>query len=219
MRLTSEKIGGKIQEKKNKGGQTMKVSKKYLVPHLIYFAVFIGGFAAAVLASYIVPIVYDYLVYLFPKVFHSYSPVSEPDEYARFMKWSAVTTYVLALVIINYIAMRLDNSRFEYFISKTEGFYKIPSAMKMYYREFLVSDIIVSVLIPPALTVPAYFMPKKAMDMILRFPFWSGELLLSYLSFTETIVWCILISLIARLILVPVILKKWRASWLTTAVG
>ena len=192
--------------------------RKFLGPLGIYFLMFLAGYITTFVTRYIPPVIYDYLSYHFPSIFVSYSPISEPREYAMVERWLAVGAVFMSIFIVGYIAQRLDNKRFEYIIRKTEGFYRVPEALGMWAREFLVPDIIVTALVPVIYSVPVYFIPKDAMVAGANIPFWAADMLSKHMDIVECAVTLVVISIISRLIIIPHILKVWRSNWLTASV-
>jgi hypothetical protein len=192
--------------------------RKYLGPLGIYFLLFLAGYITTFVTRYIPPVIYDYLCFHFPSVFVSYSPISQPEEYAVLEKWLAVASVAMSIFIVGYIAIRLDNKRFEYFIRKTEGFYRLPEALGIWAREFLLCDIIVAVLLPLVYAIPPYFIPERAMALGANIPFWAADMLIEHMGVVECAITLSMLSLLVRLLIIPHTLTVWRANWLTASV-
>ncbi len=192
--------------------------RKYLAPFGVYFLLFLAGYITTFVTKYIPPIIYDYLCFHFPSVFVSYSPISQPEEYAVVEKWLAVASVAMGIFIVGYIALRVDNKRFEYIIRKTEGFYRLPYGIKLWLREFLLPDIIVTLLLPLLFAIPPYFIPERAMDLGANIPFWAADMLMEHMGMLECALTLSLTSLISRIVVIPHTLLVWRANWLTASV-
>ncbi len=196
----------------------MTFVRKYITPSAVYFLLFIAGYIATYVTRYIPDIVYDYLSYYFPTVFVSYSPISEAEAYTRVKMWLTIVSVALAIFIVGYIALRLDNKRFEHLILNTEGFYTLPRGLSIWAQIYLIPDIVVCAIIPLIFAIPPYFIPEKYLDMGLAIPFWAADMLMPYMGIVECAITLSLTSVIARLTVIPHTLAVWRANWLTASV-
>lgn len=192
--------------------------RKYVAPAGIYILLFLAGYITTYITRYIPGIVYDYLNYHFPTVFVSYSPISEAEDYKRVQMWLMIGAVALSILIVGYIALRLDNKRYEHIIRKTEGFFTLPCGLAMWARNYLVPDIVVTALVPLLFAIPPYFFPEQWMDMGLAIPFWAADMLSPYMGIVGCCVTLSLSSVLARLLVIPHTLAAWRASWLTVSV-
>ena len=202
----------------------MKFKRKYINPAVIYLVVYIFGFVIFALGTAIARYSYAYLNHLLPSAFPIFSPVSEKDDYADYLKLLDIAGISIAILIINYIAMRFDNDKFEFIISKTDGQYTVVEGTEIYVREFAVSDIISAVLLPIVLTSVAYFIPNdlqtdtpivNLLIGILNNFLWLGNTVESYFKIHVGIFLILVISVASRALLTTGILKRWRAAWLS----
>jgi hypothetical protein len=202
----------------------VQFKRKYINPAVIYLVVYIFGFVIFASGTAIARYSYAYLNYLLPSAFPIFSPVSEKDGYAAYLKLLDIAGISIAILIINYIAMRFDNDKFEFIISKTDGQYTVVEGTKIYVREFAVSDIISAVLFPIVLTSAAYFIPNdlqtdtpivNLLIGILNNLLWLGNTVESYFKIHVGILLILVISAASRAILTTGILKRWRAAWLS----
>lgn len=196
----------------------MTFTKKYVYPTIMYFAFFLLGSVIVLICSFVCTTMYDYLVYVAPDIFPSYSPISQPQEYRMLTICIELATVFLTLIAVSYIALRLDNNKFEHITRKTEGFYTIPHALADYLREFWIADIISTTVAPAVLTATYFLIPREFMNAIYDGLLWSGSRLGEYFSVATSVVIALTVSLLARLAILPHTLKVWRANWLTCAV-
>lgn len=196
----------------------MSFARKYLTPAGIYILLFLAGYIATYLTRYIPGILFDYLSHYFPSVFISYSPISEAEDYKRVQMNLTILAIALTVLIVTYISMRLDNKRFERLVLMTEGFYTIPRGLAIWAREYLAADILVAVVVPLIFAIPPYFIPEKYIDMGLGIPFWAADMLMPYMGVVECAITLSVVSVLARISLIPHTLAVWRANWLTASV-
>lgn len=197
----------------------MSTVRKYVYPTLHYAAVFLFGFIPFEVFSLVLRTLYEYLKYELPSIVPDYSPVLDPQNYARVVEAIDMIAILLSIIVITYIAMRMDNTRFEHTVVPTSGLYRIPEALRTHLREFAVSDIIVSVLVPTVFVVAAYLVPEVVLRWGGNVILWAGVKAAKHLELFDGVFRLSITSVIARLILTPKVLIDWRASWLTASVG
>ena len=142
----------------------MKRKHKYLNPIGAFMVVYLFGYFLFNLSKTIVSSIYSYLNYLFPGTFKVYNVIHHPDQYAKLEKTLSLVSIFVVLFLINYIALRLENKKYERIISLTEGQYLLKDGITLYFKEFFISDIITSAIIPCVLVIPAFFISDKLME-------------------------------------------------------
>ena len=197
----------------------MSIARKYVYPVLHYTAVFLFGIIPFEVFSLILRTLYEYLKYEIPSVVPDYSPVLNPDEYARVIKVTDMITLFLTILVLTYIAMRLDNARFEYTVKPSGGLYRISERLGGHVREFVISDVISSVLVPTVFVIAAYLTPTVVLRWGGDFVLWAGVRTARHVDLVGGVLYAALMSVVSRLILTPKVLIDWRASWLTASVG
>ena len=113
----------------------MGILRKYVYPTLHYAAVFLFGLVPFEVFSLALRTLYDYLTYEMPGIVPDYSPVLNPDEYARVVESITYITLALTVLTLTYISMKLDNARFEYTVKPSGGLYRIPEKWREHTRE------------------------------------------------------------------------------------
>ena len=196
----------------------MKIGRRYIAPIFIFLFFGMLGFVLEYVTEYLVPMCYDVLVHLFPDVFKDVSPLTQPMEYEELTKRFTVISVFLIFLVIHYVALRCDNKRFEYIINKTDGQYSMLEGLGLYLENFLVSDLICAVIVPPVLIIPAYFIPVEIMSYGLDMPLWCGVSMMEHIDIVIATVLVIILSVVARFIVIFPTVKVWRAMWLTASV-
>lgn len=196
----------------------MKFAEKYVYPVFHYVAVFLFGIIPFEVLSLALRVIYGYLTGQMPEVFPDYSPVLDPEKYAEVLRTTDMLALALTMLVLTYIAMRMDNARFEYTVTPTGGLYRIPETYIRHLREFTLSDLIVSVAVPCAFVMAAYLLPSVVMNYGADIVLWAGVRLAKYFDMPTALCYAAFISLGARLVLTPKILIDWRANWLASSV-
>lgn len=196
----------------------MTFGKRYIAPIFLYLIVILLGFVLMFVPSYLLPLLYDTLSRMAPDTFPDISPISQPDEYKVFSMWIMLISVFIVLLVLNYVALRLDNKRFEYVISLTDGLYTMPEGLLLYVKNFLISDVIAALIVPPIIIIPAYFIPMELLDKGLSIPFWLGCETMPYFDFITATLIAVVISIISRICIIYPTVKVWRAMWLTASV-
>lgn len=194
----------------------MKFKQKYIVPTAIFLVIYLLGQLLFNLSQALIRTIYSYLNYLSPDTFLVYNEIYDPDLYANAEKMFSVVTIFLTLFIINLIALRLDNKKYERIISLTDGQYLIKDGIKLYLSEFLVSDAIVSTVIPAIMVIPAYFISDKLMEFFgLIIPCWLGYHLELNFSLPFAMLIAAAFSFVGRMLSIPHCVSTYRAAWLS----
>ena len=194
----------------------MKFKQKYLIPAAIFFVIYLFGLLLFNLSRAVISAIYAYLNHLFPDTFPIYNEIYDPELYAGSEKVFSVLTVFLALFIMNLIALRLDNKKYERIVGLTDGQYLIKDGIKLYVKEFFVSDAIISTVIPAIMVIPAYLISDKLMEFFgLIIPCWLGYNLELHFSLPFAMLIAESFSFIGRMLSIPHRVKTYRAAWLS----
>lgn len=205
----------------------MSFGRKYITPILTYLLVYVFGFVFIFVGGALSRYAYAYMNYLFPRLFPIFSAVSEKESYERYLTLLCALGVFVAIWLVNYFTLRLDNVKFELMIRRTDGFYTIAEGFPIYLQEFGISELISGILLPTLLVIPPYFIPELGVQSIpvvgflvflLENLLWLGYSLKEYFGIAEALLLVLLFSLISRVALIPGNLKRWRASWLSGSV-
>ena len=172
----------------------------------------IGAFIGTLISQ-----IYELLFEYFPDTFPLYNPVFEKEKYDRFTLTMAFISLSLTLALTVYICQRFNNDRFEFMIAKTEGLYKIREVLRTYVDKFAASDVAESIIVALLFTVPIYFIPKGfftkstfIVDLLLPL-----RTVIDGVGITGAVLDAILALLLSHALTLPLILKFYRAKWLT----
>ena len=196
----------------------MSFKKKYVVPVLIFLAVYVFNSLLCQCGELIFIYSYTYLSETVPSIVDTVNPIHTPEKYELYLKATATVGVLIGLFLINYIALRLDNEKFEYIISKTDGQYRLKDGIKLYLIEFFVSDAIASTLTVCALTVGACFIPVAWLDKGLILVFQLCVSLIEFYGPVGAVLVGILSSFVTRMMAIPFCVRTWRALWLSGSV-
>lgn len=196
----------------------MSIKHKYVEPVLIFLAVYLFNYLLCQCGELLFIYSYSYLAEVMPSVVETVNPIHTPDEYELYLKGVATVGSLIALFIMNYVSLRLDNEKFEYIITKTDGQYRLVDGVKLYFGEFFKSDAIASTVAVGVLVMGAYFIPEKLLDKGLLFVFKLGVSLIEFYGPVGAVVIAVLFSFITRIISVPLCVRTWRALWLSGSV-
>lgn len=195
----------------------MRIGHKYIFPPFIALFFFLLGGAGVLIADIIVELAARGLAEWMPSLFARPNAIADPEGYESYLCSIELVTLTLTLLPVTYLSMRLDNKRFEHLIVLTEGLYTLPRALRWHLRSFWLSDIISASLPPILLTLPVFLVPEEYLSGILGV-LWCGARLSPYFSAVWATVTVVAISLVMRLLLLPAVLRAWRASWLSGSV-
>ena len=196
----------------------MTFRRKYIEPILIYLAVYLASYLLCQVGEMLFTYAYTYLSEVTPNLVDTVNPIYTPDEYKLYLRCTSLSGVVVGIWLINYLALRFDNKKFEHVISKTEGKYTMREGLRLYYSEFVITDLIASTVVISAFVLGAYFIPEKWLDYGLVFLFKPGMELTSYCHPVLAVILVSAISFTTRLISVPPVVRKWRALWLSGSV-
>ena len=194
----------------------MKKRHKYLNPVVLYLCVYLFGLWIYAAGRGAVNWTYTYLNHLMPGIFPVYQRIYEPEAYARLEQIKSLVGIFVALLLINLIALKLDNKKYERISLLTGGEYLIKDGLKVYFKEFFVIDVIVSTVLPALLVIPAYFLSEDALGYFgLIFWNWLGYNIKSLFDLFPAMLIAATFSFCARMLIIPHCIKAWRAAWLT----
>ena len=206
----------------------MRFKHKYVDPAVIYFLIYIFGIILLVAGTVIARYAHTYMNFLLPDIFPTFSPVSEKELYRKYLIAIDIIGVFIALFLINVLAMLFDNKKFELIISRTDGQYTIKGGLEIYVNEFLISDIISTVALPTVLAISAYLIPEipltkiPIVNLLIRIAesfFWLGNTMEGFAKIFVCIPIIIVFSCVARMITVPIMLRRWRAAWLSGSIS
>ena len=195
----------------------MKFRKKYLFPPFLTLFWFLLGGVIVLLADIFVSLGYDYLCEILPSIFYRPGIITDPEGYERVYRGLMLSVVALTVLPVTYFSMRLDNNRFEYLVTLTEGLYPIRERTVWHIKEFWLTDLISAAAAPVLLTFPVFLIPEDYLRFFLPI-FWCGGRMSDFLGPVASITVIVLMSYAARLILLPSVLKAWRAGWLTGSI-
>jgi hypothetical protein len=178
-----------------------------LMPLVIYFPRFV-----------IDGVLFRALCEWFPSVFVNYSPVSEPEAYAVLSAALDILIGSVSIIIFSYISVRYDNERMEYMISKTDGLYSLKDGSKLYFRRYILSDVLVSLAVVIPFTVAAALVPEhvhKFVDPVFDYLFSFVRIYTSHLGIALGAFVLCLSMLVGRTLSGLKSLKAWQGIWLS----
>jgi len=196
----------------------MKARKRFILSPLMYLIAYLCLPFIHLVIKLIVDSVYGILTANLPQLFREYNLITHPEEY----KLCTAILSVLTLLISLYIAQRfyffLDNGRFEYIITKTDGLYTMPEGLRLYYRSFLADDIITCVLTAVALSLPVGYIPPRIMEMGVGLLLFPGAIMTDAMGKTMGIVMLCTMAVATRALASLSAVKEYRANWLSGAI-
>ena len=196
----------------------MSIKQKYVTPVLIFLAVYLFNYLLCQCGELLFIYSYNYLAEVMPSVVDTVNPIHTPDEYELYLKGVATFGALVGLFLINYVSLRMDNEKFEYLITKTDGQYRLKDGLKLYFAEFFKSDAIASTIAVGVLVAGASFIPEKLLDRGLIFIFRLGVSLVEFYGPVGAVAVAVLFSFVTRMLSVPLCVRTWRALWLSGSV-
>ncbi len=216
MRLQSVYSYGIIKEK---GGEGMR---KYCSSFFRFFLIYVFGFLAFTAASFLVSVFYNVLNGALPSVFPRYNFVTEPELAESLAEGLRLTSGILSVFLLELLAVKYDNSRYEYLISRTDGFYTLKEGAVIYVKGYLFADVASAVLVPLTTYSLVFINIGDKAPRILRMLEKPLNTFISIpLSFTEKFgltvgaLLLIAVSLLSRAASAYFGIKRWRAIWLS----
>ena len=186
------------------------------------FITLVFSYLAFVVTALVSRWVYEALIDWFPSVFRDYSPVFEAAEYNAAMHTVSVIGTILGVFITSLVVTRLDNGRDEFITKKSEGFYRIPQMMPVYYKAYALPDLVASLITTAlicALIIPSHLISRNDVSTFANLGRSFRDFHLGVLYDGTNVIGFILsvfaIFYISKLISGIHALKKWRAAWLS----
>ena len=178
----------------------------------------LSGAALHIPSFFISGVIHPALCEWFPALFVEYSPVSRPEQYAVMSATLSIINSTLAIFIISYFCVRLDNERMEYMISRTEGLYTFRDGAALYFPRYWKADLAVALTAPLPLVALNLFIPERLpapLDSLV------GDLLSFTRGYTDILgtvgavfVMCLTL-LVCRLVSGALSIRTWQAAWLS----
>lgn len=196
----------------------MKATKRYIESPIIYLFAYLLLPAIYTVVALFVNTIYGVLTINLPEHFKYYSIITEPEEYATCQATLAAITIFISLYLTQKLYFFLDNGRFEYMIVKTEGMYTMSEGLVLYYKSFLLDDIVTCILTSAALYLPALFIPEKIMKYGLDLLFYPANIMREHFGDIWGFVLLALIGTLTRIIESINAVKSYRANWLSGAI-
>lgn len=194
----------------------MKRKRRHFNPVLLFLCVYIFGLFICAACSGAINWTYAYLNHLLPRVFPIHNKIYAPEAYARLERIKGILAIFLSLLVINLIALRIDNKKYERISLVTEGQYLVWDGIKIYFKEFFKSDLLISTLAPALLIIPAYLLSDDALGHFGLIVWnWLGYNMKSVCSLFPAMLTVAVFSFVGRMIAIPHCVKAWRAAWLT----
>ena len=194
----------------------MKFRHRYISPVIIYLIVYIFGLLIFGFSREFAEWIYNYLNHLMPNAFPLYNPIYDPEAYEKLNKTLTVIGLFITFFFINFIALKLENKKYERMISLTDGQYLIKDGVKLYFKEFFISDIITALVLPVLITLATYFIPDSALGYFGLIVFgWLGYNMRLLYGLIPAVFIVALFSFAGRILAIPITVKSWRAAWLS----
>ena len=185
--------------------------RKYFNSWLRYFCFYTPSFIVFMLIN---DVMRELLCEAFPRLFPTYNPVTQKELFLSASQNTALVTAFICVFLATYAAVCFDSIRYERVISRTDGFYRIKSALPNYLYDFIGADVVSSALSPlPLLLLTLFSFPESITKQ-------TDKLLALTGAFTEKFGIAIgffvlfLFSLASRLIIAPIALRRFRGMWL-----
>ena len=157
------------------------------------------------------------LARLFPSVFHLYNIVLESELHAlQEARLNFIALFFTALAVV-FITQRYNNERFEYIITRTDGIFYLKDSLPVYLKRFALSDVIASLVVGSAFTVPIHFIPMQffAAGSDISTMLYPFKLLTQTVGPVFAPVILTVLLLAAHAAVTPLSLLYYRAKWLS----
>ena len=193
----------------------MKIRHKYFGPLLICLLLYVLAAALYLPSGYVVDGLFELLCNEFPSVFRSASFISEPEKHQRQLQIITAATVTLALAVMNYLSLLLDNKRMEHLAKETEGKYRLTEGLRLYCSHFFLADIISCAIPPLLLFLPVHFIPQSWLEYGLELPLMMELEVYTEFGLLHGALLLVAVGVITRFAVAPLILLRWRAAWLS----
>ena len=173
---------------------------------------FIGMFVSNLVNSS-----YELLNSKIPDYFPIYNAISEQELHTKQQYMLNLIALAITLLVTIVISLVYNNERYEFIVSKTDGFYRVHKVIKLYIKRFVLADIIASILIGLIFTIPITFINSAFFSVP---KIYSEIILILHIAHKAlgTAGFCIFVPSVMILLHIPAIpiaLNRWRAKWLT----
>ena len=196
--------------------------KKYFYSVWRYFLLYLLGFIVFDVFNFLIGELNEYLSIFFPGLFRVHNPITSHEAYVLQNARIAFLAAAISILTLSIIAVKHDNLRYEFLISRTDGFYTVKEGLSIYKSSFLAADIVTSLFVPcSTVWLTLIKIPENAPKFLKI----SGGYLEDFLviphafiglcGFVGGIVLLLLVSLISRLPAALLGLLYWRGSWLS----
>ena len=205
----------------------MSFVKKYLHSAFMLMVLYIFGSLFLSLGTAAARFAYAYLNHLSPRIFPLFNVITEKEAYGKYLAFLSAAGIFISIYLMHYFALRMDNSKFELMIDKTDGQYTLKEGLVIFLREFGISELIICAALPVILIFPSYLIPDFGfievpvlafLVGVLEKVLWLGYAFKEHYSLPLALCLSVVFSLIARASVLPGALSKWRASWLSGSV-
>ena len=197
----------------------MKIYLRAAVRYLIFYTL---AFAAFMLLEMLLHNLYSILSLYYPDAVPIYDELSTPEKYARLSEIIATLSAILSVIIASFISTVLDNERFEYLITRTDGFYKVADGTRLYLKRYALPDAIASATAPlPIFALGLISLPERPRGLIRFFIEAFSNLLSLTNAITDSLGLIfglsatILTAFISKLLFSPYAALRYRARWLS----
>ncbi len=190
----------------------------------IGFSLFVWCFSFVLFSAVcfvIINLIYPALLSEFPGLLPDYNFVNEREKYEQLRRILEAISAAVAAAILSYVSVRYDNERFEYMITETEGMYTMKAGISIYYSRYLLSDVVVSVIIP--ILVVAFesgviplmdFLPESVIE-VLYLPFSLSSAFISLVGDIWAVILLTVLIFITRLLAGFRAIDRFRVVWLS----
>ena len=192
----------------------VKKHKHFAFALLVYAIAYVLGLFAYDVVRELTVAIHGYLHLLLPKLIPLYNAILSPEEYSTQASVISAVALVFTFYILNFASLRLDNGKNEFIISKTEGFYTLREGCELYCKSFLISDTVVTLLVPLIFNIPIFFVLEEWFRYGADIPIWAARVLAPITGNLSAIAFTMIISFVTRLLCIRGAVKHYRAAWL-----
>ena len=192
--------------------RTAKCTLRAFGAQLLTFATFYVAFVV------VTNVIHPALCEWFPDIFKVYNSVTEKEALEEVNRRIRLVSALIAFFVMPIIERINDNARFEFIVDKTDGFYTVREGLPIYFKSYLVPDIIASLLSPiPLVFALLIRMPERAAKYLgfLLTPCEPYRAIFEMTNLVSTYFTVLAISLAAEMLCAVCGLIRWRGLWLS----
>lgn len=196
--------------------------KKHAHSILRYFLIYALGFAVFYVVRALTDVVYGILSDKIPEAFPTYNPLTDKAELSSLEETLAFISAVVTVFVLTLLSVKYDNERFEFIISKTDGFYTLGEGAKIYAKNYLFADILTSITVPVPFFIATFIkIPQGGVKAMRILEDILGTLTAPSFAYTDKLGFgfgisvAISASLLFRIPAALAGLKRWRGLWLS----